>query len=354
MRLVAYAIAVFVLCGCVLVYGVTPYEITDLGSFAGNRSTATAINSWGQVVGYSRVNSTYDHAFFYTDGELRNIHADGGLQSFAWGLNDDGHVVGSYQTSSGEMRGFLWTADRSTEDLGPLYARDINNLGQVTGFMTINGQYRAYVRSAEGILADISPAGSSHANPFAINNHGHVVGEAKFGMDEDGRAFLWEGSGEPIDLGSLWPGCGSRGFDINELGQVVGYAATYAYGSLTGRAFLASKGNPMQDLGSLGGRRSLAAGINNQGHVVGFSEDVIGSERAFLYTGSQMLDLNDLVLNGSAWELMRADGINDNGQIVGQGFHDGNLRAFLLTPIPEPGSLGLLIVAGLVLLVRRT
>ena len=35
---------------------------------------------------------------------------------------------------------------------------------------------------------------------------------------------------------------------------------------------------------------------------------------------------------GSGWTLLGASGINEHGQIVGIGLHDGLLRACLLTP----------------------
>ena len=47
-----------------------------------------------------------------------------------------------------------------------------------------------------------------------------------------------------------------------------------------------------------------------------------------------MLDLNDLVPTGSGWVLEFADDINSSGQIVGEGFIDGEFHAFLLTPVP--------------------
>jgi probable HAF family extracellular repeat protein len=56
------------------------------------------------------------------------------------------------------------------------------------------------------------------------------------------------------------------------------------------------------------------------------------ASHAFLYSGSKMYDLNDLIPAGSGWELIEAAGINDAGQIAGVGSHNGNSRAFLLTP----------------------
>lgn len=79
-------------------------------------------------------------------------------------------------------------------------------------------------------------------------------------------------------------------------------------------------------LGTLGGANSMARGMNNLGHVVGFSESSPCGV-AFLYTpDTGMVDLNSLIPSGSGAFLEVANEINDAGQIVGQfGEWDDNL-----------------------------
>ena len=57
-----------------------------------------------------------------------------------------------------------------------------------------------------------------------------------------------------------------------------------------------------------------------------------------------MVDGNDLIPADSGWALQDATGINDAGEIVGDGVIDGQDHAFLLTPIPEPSVIWLLSV----------
>jgi hypothetical protein len=64
-----------------------------------------------------------------------------------------------------------------------------------------------------------------------------------------------------------------------------------------------------------------------------------------------MHDLNSLLEPNSGWILRDAQGINEKGQIVGFGEFEGESRAYLLTPVPEPStlfitSLGLLAAIG--------
>ena len=77
---------------------------------------------------------------------------------------------------------------------------------------------------------------------------------------------------------------------------------------------------------------AFANGINAYGQVVGSSATSSTGYHAFLYDGGPMVDLNSLLPPASGWELTGAQGINDAGQIVGAGIHDGQTHAFLLPP----------------------
>jgi len=46
-----------------------------------------------------------------------------------------------------------------------------------------------------------------------------------------------------------------------------------------------------------------------------------------------MIDLNTLIPAGSGWTLQVGTAMNDNGQITGYGIINGELHAFLLTPV---------------------
>ena len=132
------------------------------------------------------------------------------------------------------------------------------------------------------------------------------------------------------------------GFDINDSGQVTGHSQIT--GNSAEHAFLYDNGS-MQDLGTLGGSNSAADAINASGQVVGRSEKEVGSiySFAFLYDGVSMLDLCVLVgCVGAGWDFFEgAFGINDNGDITGLGYINGEARAFLISAVPVPASVWL-------------
>ena len=80
-----------------------------------------------------------------------------------------------------------------------------------------------------------------------------------------------------------------------------------------------------------------AAAINDAGSVVGTARSH-GPDgqvlRAYLWRRGEIVDLNDRVAQGGeGWVLEQATSINNRGEIVGHGTHDGKSAAFRLTPL---------------------
>lgn len=121
-------------------------HVTTIGTLGGTRSTGHAIDDAGLVVGEAQVEGNVaSHAFVFdpgtgvmTDiGTLRPVTA--GASSAAYGINDDGLVVGQSYTASG-WRVFAYDIpSRHLLDLGTLggagvlVARDINDAGVAVG-----------------------------------------------------------------------------------------------------------------------------------------------------------------------------------------------------------------------------
>jgi hypothetical protein len=119
----------------------------------------------------------------------------------------------------------------------------------------------------------------------------------------------------------------------------VGYAAALAAGGEL-HATIYEPGRAI-DIGSLfpSGGHSAGRAINNLGEVVGDGPDESVGGRPFIYRAGLIEELNALIDPVAGWSLRTAFDINDGGQIVGWGLHGQGKRAYLLTPIPEPGAL---------------
>ena len=155
----------------------------------------------------------------------------------------------------------------------------------------------------------------------AVNDAGQIVG-----WGGSGGAFLWE-NGVLRSLGVLPGMTWSSAFDINNSGQVVG-ASSAASGTQT--AFVWTAADGMVPLpGSLGGTRSFAWAINDNGDVVG-EATLLGDSiyHAVLWRNGAMIDLQASTFGGGS---SRALDINELGEIVGD--YDGvsQQRAFRWT-----------------------
>ena len=79
-----------------------------------------------------------------------------------------------------------------------------------------------------------------------------------------------------------------------------------------------------------------ARAVNSAGWVVG--EDLSASSMPFLYDGKNTYRLADLIRPNSGWDLSMntsssADGISDDGVIVGTGVHNGETHAYAMVPL---------------------
>jgi probable HAF family extracellular repeat protein len=121
------------------------HQITDLGAFPALRpSQANAINNEGQAAGYAFSGGSNRRAVLWQDGGITGLGTLGGSESNAFGINDQGQVVGySFLPDDTTNHAFLWQGGAMT-DLGTLggdfsLARGINAQGQVVGYSFIPG-----------------------------------------------------------------------------------------------------------------------------------------------------------------------------------------------------------------------
>jgi probable HAF family extracellular repeat protein len=153
----------------------------NLGNFDGGIAwnTPTAINNRGEVVGFANLPNTPNGqfnpvAFLWTKGhgiqQLPPLGQD--TNSWAWGINQQGHVVGQSLTS---QRAFLYedgimtdlnSLIQSDSSLDLLLANDINNSDEIVGFATDTNTGATVAFLAVPVSAgDARTAAASRAEP---------------------------------------------------------------------------------------------------------------------------------------------------------------------------------------------
>jgi probable HAF family extracellular repeat protein len=327
--------------GAPAVAGNIEYTIADLGVLSSAPSNGgshpTAMNAAGEVVGYGDIYTDYSHAFLYAGGgPLVNLGSFGGDSSVsvATSINSSGMVVGY----SGQPVAFLYTQSGGMQTLGPVlgnttsYAWGLNNNGQIVGYYgPASGGVDGFIyNAASGSMIDLGAY-----LPLCINDAGLVGAVVNSGSQES--AYVSSGgTGTWVNIGSLG-GTNTTPYAINSSGEVVGGSSITA-ASENRQPFIYSGGS-MTDLGTFGGQLGLAFAVNDYGVVVG-SADLPGdlTGHGFVYYGSGTIeDLNNLIDPALGWTIDGAAAINDNGRIAAEAYQEGGpYHAVLLIPIPTP------------------
>jgi probable HAF family extracellular repeat protein len=319
-------------------------EIIDIGTLGGPRSYAYSTNDPGQVVGWSdtggavttcvSMNDIITRAFLYNNGVITGLGVLSGTSSYAYDINDLGQIVGWVDVSGAvASRAFLYDGGAVT-DLGTLggtnsYAYGVNNARQVVGQADTPTGTQAFMWQNGGISA-LDIFGYVNSAAYGINNSGQVVGWVDT-LTGTQHAFLWQ-EGEMSVLGASNGYVDSAAHGINDLGRAVGWVDTVTG---TRRAF-AWRGDGVTDLGTIPMYPGAAAyDINNLDQIVGTAITSTGTPHAVFYHRGTLFDLNSLLPEDSGWELVEARGINDAGQIVGYGTINGQTHAFVLTIVQE-------------------
>ena len=277
--------------------------------------------------------------------ELPDLPGGSGLPS-AGSINNRGQISGSslILTTPSTDRGVIWQ-DGTVINVGSLSPTDsvnprcINDAGQLIGHSGIT----AFIWQ-NGVMTNFNTLpGAEHIDAvWAINNKGEVAGT--IGNPLFQHAVVWSG-GTVFDLGDLPGGVGmflpsgdwSMPSAMNDVGQVVG-ASDSAAGV---HPFLWQNGT-MIDLGGTAGSLPPRHGQRHQQPGRGGRRVQRQQPAApFIWDDKHGLrDLNDLIADQpDGWVLETATAINDLGQIVGEGTHNGQLPGYVLTPLPEPATL---------------
>ena len=360
--------------------------VEDLGSPQGHITRAADINDAGQVVGRGGPLWAGDQVkgFIRDAGGFRYLPTLGGGETWATRINAVGQVIGwgRVVVDGGypPWHGFYWDKQSGIVDIGTFYgargyseAKDINNLGQVTGYAYACYNMCPYPMVWEkGMGLQFLPNYDMYTWGEGINDLGTIIANRTSGTS---RSLLWRkgltGYEGPVDLLGTSDSRGSLVLQINRVGQVLGHL-TEADGSV--KLYLWDEGSitllPFPGYHLVG-----SAHLNNLGQVVAKVQQTVRDAVVYsivLWDGEKVVDLGsgcvnaevvdmndytqiaatcyvDGVIHGAVWEQGKwADlgslgaygslsAMNNVGQIVGQRYaEDGTLRATLWTVPASP------------------
>ncbi|HEY3395283.1 MAG TPA: hypothetical protein VGK58_21460 [Lacipirellulaceae bacterium] len=291
--------------------------LDPLAQSVNDHSTATAVNSLGQIAGYSDELGIPKAAYWVSAaGAPVALDTGGGPDAnvYATNINDDTTITGFF-TSSGGGGVSNWTAVKWQPDSGhpdrfdftklntpvvpplgvPAGAFGINAIGEIVGSGAIDptlpfeGALRWNATNVVTPLDTLNGQLTHYYEAVAINASSVAVGRYRTTTGVE-HAVRWNADGSIVALGTPEGFTETNAFDINNDGIIVGHARAVA------------------------------------------------NQVALIYADGDWVDLNLRILNGGGWQLETAVAINNQGAIVGTGTLDGAPRAFLLSPITlHPG-----------------
>lgn len=341
------------------------YSITEIGVLPGMASSIpTGINDQGDVVGYcAPANENFNEvAFAWQNGVIRGVgKLPKGLFSMASAINARGTIVGD--GDDGDGRPLCWATGSSglvniMPNAGNAHAIGINDNGTVCGFYSkgLSGWIsswkpalwnvdrkdpRKYRLTDLPILVGPDPTfqGTS-AFPASFNQAGQAAGYA---MNEviGQHACFWnsDSSHSIVDLG-VYPGdWSSLAHGLNNLGQAVGESHP-PFGSRPVLWENDAAHTPVALPLLPGDNYGVASSINDAGQALGTSAYAVpgtwnvGPTRLVIWRDGGVFELSSLLdASGAGWTLGSVSGINNAGQIIGVGAHNGVIRGFILTPV---------------------
>ncbi len=265
-------------------------------------------------------NNNHQHHHY----KLIDLGTFGGPQSWVEGA---GEGPGGALSNAGAATGAA-----NTPDSNPNYSYPCNPFGSFSClfFGTPDLFVEHAFRFEDGALTDLGVLPGGYDSLVAwISGNGTAVGASENGVIDPINGYpeiraVWWKDGRIIDLGTLPGGNESFAGGVNNRGQIAGASFDAANNV---RAFLWTKDQGLQDLGTLGACCAIAGTINERGQISGESGlcDTCNQD-AFLWEDGHMQRIA-----GFGGPITFHDDLNNRGQVVGQSDLPGgaNAHAFL-------------------------
>ena len=241
-------------------------------------AASSFLQDYNEKVAVGDCDCTKGELAFYFDGTTYHIlkvpHAS---SSIIDGINTSGEMVGEYNNSASQIRGFLYTGTKFVTVNFPrsqgTYAAGINDSGLIVGgyFDSSNDEHGFLYKT--GVFTRIDFPGATQTAALGINSTGEIVG----GYDSPAGAngfLLKKGIYYPIAF-PLAKSTGANG--INDGGAIAG-----SYVDATGLHGFTYSGGVFNQVDVPGAHNTILYRITNNGSVVGYLEDSLGEFHGIL------------------------------------------------------------------------
>jgi probable HAF family extracellular repeat protein len=231
--------------------------------FPGALSTyPMGINNAGQIVGYYVNPDDINHGFIFEQGTYKTIDAPNAQHSYVFAINNTGQMLGSCACNGG-TQGFVTNGQDFTfiafSGSAVTWAYGINDLGQIVGsYEGTDGFRRAFTKNGQ-VFTTIVPPNSFNSSATGINNDGDIVG-SYFVSGHTVRGFAYA-NGKLINVDFPGPD-GAIVYSLNDRRQLVGNLGK----SLRAFAYFQGKINTVVFPNAY---YTSAYGINLNGDIVG-------------------------------------------------------------------------------------
>ena len=346
--------AVLIAAACAAPALAQQFEAVQLGTLGGPSSAAFGVNDNGAVVGAADLPDGTFHAFIWENGVMTDLGTLGGEVSTAFSVNNAGVVVGRAKNAAGIDRAVRWFKAAQgvwqIEDLGTLngdgsgfgWATRINNAGQIVGYATSVQPYHGFIWE-NGVMTDVGTLGYTgnlaYSQALGISDSGQVVGFAYRVLGGPEHGFVTH-NGRQEDNTPIGSIAQAQGHNINTSGVIGGYIADNTTGGAFRAGYMTQRDGwtliPLLD----GTTDSYGYDINEAGEMVGVS--FVASTpplvlfRGYFFDGEQTLDLND-VTSGLPGTVIEAYDISDTRMIAANADSFAGPIALLIRPIGAPG-----------------
>jgi hypothetical protein len=328
------------------------YQIYDIGVIdpGDDASQGFGVSHGGIAVGRS-IRTGGSQAFTWTlnGGIIGLTNLAGRSYAVSNSANNNGVLVGTAATTlfGTDRLPVIWQNGAVSqlpfppgETLGD--ANSVNASSVAVGSVDAGTLQRGvtYSGGSATIITQTTSNGCFFLTAFGINDSGRVVGQ---GIDPNNAArnvgIVYDiGDSMAFEVGALPGFNGALAFGVSNTGYVVG-SSMLNQGS--GLPFIWSDQGGMVAIPlATGTSQGSARAVNSAGWVVG--NDSSAFSIPFLYDGTNTYRLADLIPPGSGWDLSMntsssANGISENGVIVGTGVHNGETHAYAMVPVaPSP------------------